>query len=71
MLVEGNKFVNAKKALYSTDGGNAVARDNDFGDAKSEAPEGDLTSVPYKYDVLGPDGVEDAVYGIAGQTLKF
>lgn len=71
VLVESNTWVDSKKALYSTDEGYAVERDNDFGGAKSEAEEGTLTSVDYEYDLLGPDAVKEAVVGTAGQTLTF
>ncbi len=71
VLVESNTWVDGKKALYSTDEGYAVERDNDFGGAKNEALEGTLTSVDYEYDLLGPDAVKNAVVGTAGQTLTF
>lgn len=71
VLVESNTWVDSKKALYSTDEGYAVERDNDFGGAKSEAEEGTLTSVDYEYDLLGPDAVKEAVVGTAGQSLTF
>ncbi|KAL4923826.1 pectate lyase family protein [Aspergillus undulatus] len=71
LLVESNVWVDGKKALYSTDEGYAVQRDNDFGDASAEAPEGTLTSVEYEYETLGPANVKAAVVGTAGQTLTF
>ncbi|KAL2817115.1 pectate lyase A [Aspergillus granulosus] len=71
VLVESNVWVSSKKALYSTDEGYAVERDNDFGDASADAPEGTLTSVEYEYTALGPDNVKAAVVGTAGQTLTF
>jgi pectate lyase len=71
VLVEGNVFVDSKKALYSTDEGYAVERNNDFGDAKNEALEGTLTSVEYEYDLLDTSEVKNAVVGTAGQTLTF
>ncbi|KAL4947578.1 pectin lyase fold/virulence factor [Aspergillus filifer] len=71
LLVESNVFVDGKKALYSTDDGYAVERDNDFGDATADAEEGTLTSVEYEYTTLGPDAVKAAVVGTAGQTLTF
>ncbi|KAL4782191.1 pectate lyase A [Aspergillus varians] len=71
VLVESNVWVDGKKALYSTDSGYAVERDNDFGGASSTAEEGTLTSVDYEYELLGPDAVEAAVVGTAGQTLTF
>ncbi|KAL4884280.1 pectin lyase fold/virulence factor [Aspergillus karnatakaensis] len=71
LLVESNVWVDGKKALYSTDNGYAVERNNDFGDAKVDAPEGSLTSVDYEYEALGPENVQAAVVGTAGQTLVF
>ncbi|KAL2843881.1 pectate lyase A [Aspergillus pseudoustus] len=71
VLVESNVWVDGKKALYSTDEGYAVQRDNDFGDATADALEGTLTSVDYEYTALGPDNVKAAVVGTAGQTLTF
>lgn len=71
LLVESNQWVDAKKPLYSTDDGYAVAKDNDFGDGENSADEGDLTSVPYDYNLVGSGKVRDAVYGTAGQTLSF
>lgn len=71
VLVESNVWEEPKKPLYSTDEGYAVARNNDFGDGENTALKGDLTSVPYSYDTLGPDNVKDAVVGTAGQTLRF
>ncbi|RDW74435.1 pectate lyase family protein [Aspergillus mulundensis] len=71
VLVEGNTWVDGKKALYSTDEGYAVERNNDFGGAKNEAEEGTLTSVDYDYDLIEASAVEGAVVGTAGQTLVF
>ncbi|KAL3417774.1 pectate lyase [Phlyctema vagabunda] len=71
LLVESNVFVDSKKPLYSTDGGFAVAKDNDFGSGSNAAPTGTLTSVPYTYTALGSASVKAAVVGTAGQTLKF
>ncbi|KAF7585509.1 hypothetical protein BBP40_010795 [Aspergillus hancockii] len=71
LLVEGNKFDGSKKPLYSTDGGYAVAKDNDFGSGQNTAPTGTLTSVPYSYDLIAASAVKAAVDGTAGQTLTF
>ncbi|KAL4873956.1 hypothetical protein BDV12DRAFT_581 [Aspergillus spectabilis] len=71
LLVESNVWVDGKKALYSTDDGYAVERNNDFGDAKVDVEEGTLTSVEYEYEALGPENVQAAVVGTAGQTLLF
>ncbi|KAI4853026.1 putative pectate lyase [Aureobasidium sp. EXF-8845] len=73
-LVESNVFVKAKQplaSLYSDDKGYAVAKDNDFGGEKNEAPVGTLTKVPYSYTALGSGKVKAAVVGVAGNTLKF
>ncbi|RMJ26567.1 hypothetical protein PHISP_02559 [Aspergillus sp. HF37] len=40
MLVESNVFVNVDEALYSTDKGYTVARNNDWGSSKNAALEG-------------------------------
>lgn len=71
VLVESNTFVGSKKPLYSTDDGYAVANDNDFGDGENDAEKGTLTTVPYKYTLLGSGKVKSAVVGTAGQTLTF
>jgi pectate lyase len=71
VLVESNVFVNSGKPLYTVDEGGAVANDNDFGEGENEAPEGTLTSVDYKYTLLGSENVEAAVVGVAGATLEF
>ena len=61
----------AKKALYSTDEGYAVANGNDFGDAKTDFPEGSLTAVDYNYDLIDTDSVRASVEAEAGATLTF
>ncbi|ETN36295.1 uncharacterized protein HMPREF1541_08572 [Cyphellophora europaea CBS 101466] len=71
LLVESNVFSGGKKALYATNEGFAVEKDNDFGGAESSAPEGSLTTVPYQYTLLGSGGVKSAVVGTAGATLVF
>jgi pectate lyase len=71
LLVESNAFSGSKKPLYSTDGGYAVANDNDFGTGANTAPAGTLKSVPYSYSLLGSSKVKSAVVGTAGQTLSF
>ncbi|KAJ5403196.1 hypothetical protein N7509_003067 [Penicillium cosmopolitanum] len=71
LLVESNAFSGSKKPLYSTDGGYAVANDNDFGTGANTAPAGTLKSVPYSYNLLGSSKVKSAVVGTAGQTLSF
>ncbi|EOD45638.1 putative pectate lyase a protein [Neofusicoccum parvum UCRNP2] len=73
LLVEGNVFVGAKKPLYSTDAGYAVATDNDFGDAENTAETGTITSsdLGYDYTALASSEVKAAVVGTAGATLSF
>jgi pectate lyase len=71
VLVESNVFDGSSKALYSTDDGYAVAKDNDFGDSSNTAEAGTLTTVPYDYTLLGSTAVKAAVVGTAGQTLTF
>lgn len=73
-LVESNVFVDVKDALtsqFSKEDGYAVESDNDFGSSENSAPEGELTSVPYEYELLGSENVEAAVVGVAGNTLSF
>ena len=72
LLVQNNVWVKAKKALYSTDGGNAVAEGNDFGDSENTAPKGTLSKAPYEVpELLEAAAVKAAVVGTAGVTLKF
>ncbi|KKY16978.1 putative pectate lyase amb allergen [Diplodia seriata] len=73
LLVEGNVFVDAKKPLYSTDAGYAVATDNDFGDAENTAEEGTISAsdLGYTYTALASSEVKAAVVGTAGATLTF
>ncbi|KAI9646982.1 hypothetical protein NHQ30_004983 [Ciborinia camelliae] len=72
-LVESNVWTTCKKALYSTNRGFAVAHDDDFGDSKNEALEGDINpaKMGYNYTLLGADKVKDSVVGVAGVTLSF
>ncbi|CAA7269160.1 unnamed protein product [Cyclocybe aegerita] len=71
LLVENNVFSNAKKPLYSTDGGYAVARGNDFGGVANTAPAGTFTSAPYSYSLTAVGSVRSSVVSGAGQTLSF
>jgi pectate lyase len=72
LLVQNNVFVSSKKALYSTDGGFAVASGNDFGDSENTADAGTLTKAPYTVsDLIAASAVKAAVVGIAGNTLSF
>ena len=70
-MVEDNVFVNTTKAMFSTDGGFAVARDNDFGSASHDAPEGTLTSGPYNYSPSPVSSVKTEVPSGAGPNLSF
>ncbi|KAK7051457.1 hypothetical protein VNI00_004431 [Paramarasmius palmivorus] len=71
LLVENNVWVGAKKPLYSTGEGYAVARGNDFGGASNTAPSGSFTSAPYSYSLLSTGNVRSSVTANAGQTLSF
>lgn len=73
VLVENNVFNNVVQALVSIDSkelGYAVARGNDWGTSKNEAPEGTLTKVPYTYTAVEASAVKAAVVGSAGNTLS-
>lgn len=72
-LVESTVFTNVKRAILSIDSkevGYAVSKDVVLNGATNEAPQGTLTSVPYKYTLLGSGNVASAVIGKAGNTLK-
>jgi pectate lyase len=71
LLVENNVFGTSKKPLYSTDGGYAVARGNDFGGQSNTAPQGSLGGVPYSYSLLSTNSVRSSVISNAGQKLTF
>ncbi|KDR71150.1 hypothetical protein GALMADRAFT_271307 [Galerina marginata CBS 339.88] len=71
LLVENNVWTGTTKPLYSTDGGFAVARGNDFGGASNAAPTGSFTSAPYSYKLTAVGSVRSAVVSSAGQTLSF
>jgi pectate lyase len=71
LLVENNVWTGASKPLYSTDGGFAVARGNDFGGASNSAPAGTLTKMSYSYTLTAVASVRSAVVGSAGATLSF
>ncbi|QRV92010.1 pectate lyase [Ceratobasidium sp. AG-Ba] len=70
LLVENNVWESVKKALYSTDGGFAVARGNEFGGGSSAAPAGTFKEAPYSYALLDASAVKSAV-STAGATLSF
>ncbi|KAF8994588.1 pectate lyase B [Cyathus striatus] len=71
VLVENNVWSGAKRALYATDGGFAVATGNDFGGLTNEAPAGNFTKAPYTYSLLATTAVKASVTSSAGQTLEF
>jgi len=73
VLVQNNVFEGAKKgkAVYSTDGGFAVAEGNDFGGSDNTAPKGTLTKPAYEVQLLETAQVKAAVVGTAGVTLTF
>lgn len=72
LLVQNNVWESAKKALYSTNGGFAVAEGNDMGDSEDTAEKGTLVKMPYAVtDMLDASEVKSAVVGTAGVTLKF
>ncbi|KAI7701582.1 polysaccharide lyase family 1 protein [Hortaea werneckii] len=71
-LVESTVFTNLDDAIESVDSdedGYAVTNDVDLGEGKNSAPEGDMTSVPYEYSLLGSENVKSAVTSSAGNTL--
>jgi len=70
LLVENNVWTGTDKPLYSTDGGFAVARGNDFGGAANSAPVGTFTTAPYSYSLIAIGSVRTSVVAGAGQTLS-
>lgn len=71
LLVENNVFENSKKALYSTDAGYAIAKDNDFGTSENTAQQGNLSSVPYTYSLTQTSATKAYVLANAGNILSF
>ncbi|KAI8623539.1 pectate lyase a [Xylariaceae sp. FL1651] len=76
ILVESAVFESdPKKAIFTDDGGAgpgyAVARDIDLGGSMNLAPVGNLTSVPYSYNLLGSASTKASVVATAGQKLSF
>lgn len=72
VLVQNNVFVGSKKAIYSTDGGFAVASGNDFGSSENTAAKGTFTKATYAVsDLIASSAVKAAVVGVAGATLSF
>ncbi|EKM76092.1 hypothetical protein AGABI1DRAFT_87431 [Agaricus bisporus var. burnettii JB137-S8] len=73
LLVENNVWTNPakQKPLYSTDGGFAVARGNDFGGGENTAPAGNFNSPPYSYSLQSTTTTRSNVPNTAGQNLSF
>ncbi|KAG7100188.1 hypothetical protein E1B28_001965 [Marasmius oreades] len=71
LLVENNVWVAPKKPLYSTDGGFAVAKGNDFAGGENTAPVGNFNTAPYSYSLIAVGSVKSSVTANAGQTLTF
>lgn len=72
LLVENNVFFNTSSPLYSTNGGYAFSRGNDFGGAKDNANVGSLTSVPYSYSLSSTSSVKsDVLSGAGAVQLSF
>ncbi|KAK0231593.1 polysaccharide lyase family 1 protein [Armillaria fumosa] len=74
LLIENNVFTGTTDAIYSTDGGYAVASGNDFGDdGENTAPAGTISasSLGYSYTLLATSKVASSVKSSAGQTLSF
>ncbi|PVF96910.1 putative pectate lyase 1 [Serendipita vermifera] len=74
LLVENNVWGGTcGDALYSTDGGYAVARGNEFSvcSTGNTAPSGSLSSVPYSYSLTPTSNVKSVVTGGAGANLSF
>ncbi|TFK33682.1 pectate lyase B [Crucibulum laeve] len=70
LLVENNVWTGTTKPVYSTDGGFAVVRGNDFGGAANTAPAGTFTQAPYSYSLTAVASVRSSVVASAGQTLS-
>lgn len=70
-MVENNVFEDTKDPLYSTDSGNAVSVNNDFGGGEDTAPQGNFTTAPYTYSLIATDSVTASVTSIAGANLSF
>lgn len=71
LLVQNNVWTGAKKPLYSTDSGFAVAEGNDFGGGTNSAPAGTFSSAPYSTSLIATANVRASVVGSAGATLSF
>lgn len=57
--------------MFSTFGGFAVSKGNDFGGAKNTAPSGSLNTVPYTYSLTSTSSVKSTVLSGVGAKLSF
>ncbi|KAF2768492.1 pectate lyase [Teratosphaeria nubilosa] len=70
-------FENASSAIEVRNGSQVLLESNDFGTPMKRGlsthnmPNSTLTSVPYKYTLLGAENMEAVVRGVAGNTLTF
>ncbi|KAI9047022.1 hypothetical protein LZ554_009096 [Drepanopeziza brunnea f. sp. 'monogermtubi'] len=74
LLIESSVFEDIPKAIVSADSktvGYATVNDVDLGTGTNTVGASTLTSVPYKYTLLGSEKVPSAVTTTAGQTLNF
>ncbi|EKD12454.1 uncharacterized protein L3040_008218 [Drepanopeziza brunnea f. sp. 'multigermtubi'] len=74
LLIESSVFEGVPMAIqsaYSKSVGYATVKDVDLGTGTNTVKASTLTSVPYKYTLLGSEKVASAVTATAGQTLKF
>lgn len=69
--MQNNVWTGAKKPLYSTDSGFAVAEGNDFGGGTNSAPAGTFSSAPYSTSLIATANVRASVVDSAGATLSF
>ena len=70
-MVENNVFFNTTAPMFSTFGGFAVSKGNDFGGASNTAPSGSLNTVPYTYSLTSTSSVKSAVLSGVGAKLSF
>ncbi|RPA83279.1 pectin lyase-like protein [Ascobolus immersus RN42] len=71
VLVENNVWTGSKKAIFSTDGGFATVKGNDFGGATNTAPAGSLSKMPYNHSALSASATKSSVQANAGVKLTF
>ncbi|TGZ82391.1 pectin lyase-like protein [Ascodesmis nigricans] len=70
LLIEGNVWSGGKKAIYTTDGGSATLRNNEYGGASVSVPSASV-SVPYQYTALAVGSTKSHVQANAGAKLNF